>query len=77
MISGSEWWLDPAEIARLLRHMHDDDELDVDTAIDVVSKPWHWDAEYQAMCVAQLKGYKVRPELETLPEANEIERDEQ
>ena len=76
MIPGDEWWKDHGEIARLLRHMNETECLDVDICIDVVSKPWHWDAEYQAMCIEQLKGHKVRPELETLPEANEIEEEQ-
>ena len=44
-----DWWADPSEIARLLRHLRDGDGLDVGEAIEIVEKPWHWDDEYLEM----------------------------
>jgi len=48
------WWEDPKEIARLLRWLWEEDNIDVWTAIHVVETAPRWDAEYQEMCRSQM-----------------------
>jgi hypothetical protein len=52
-VSRSEWWRDCGEIARLLRWLWEEDNIDQADMIAVVAKPWNWDAEYQDMLLDQ------------------------
>lgn len=49
------WWENPAEIARLLRWLHETEGLDVEDLINIVEKPHHWGAEWLAMCAARAR----------------------
>lgn len=53
MMTGGEWWADCGEIARLLRWLWEEEDIEMAEAIEVVAKPWHWDDEYQEMCREQ------------------------
>lgn len=49
-IDGDDaWWLNSANIARLLRYIEAVDCIDVQTCIDVCEKPWHWSVEFDEM----------------------------
>lgn len=56
LIGQQHWWQDCGEIARLVRYLHADDQygpLDVDNCLEIVEKPWNWNAEYQEMRLEQ------------------------
>lgn len=46
----NHWWHTPANIAALLTYLNDQEGgLELCIAIQIVEKPWNWDAEYDEM----------------------------
>lgn len=44
-----DWYIDSANIARLIRYLDQHEGIDVTICADICEKPWHWNAEYQEM----------------------------
>jgi hypothetical protein len=44
-----DWYSRCSNVAELMRWLADRGELTVDTAIDIVEKPWHWTPERDEM----------------------------
>jgi hypothetical protein len=50
----NHWWHNPANIAALLTYLNDQEGgLELCIAIQIVEKPWNWDAEYDEMLDAK------------------------
>jgi len=70
------WYVDSGEIARLMRHLRDNGDLrELDDAIRLVEKPWHWTEEYESMCSEQDGGRIARDGAADAYEAREAIRE--
>ncbi len=59
-----KWCDDTGELLRLLRWMHEDDELgplEPENFFEVLEKPWHFDAEYNRMLNEQSDAERTLP----------------
>lgn len=51
----ADWFEDSGNIAALLRWLRDSDEgIDLDSAIELVEKPWKWNAEYRRLLAERI-----------------------
>lgn len=59
----TEWYTDPAEIARLLRWRQERGELTLTEAIHIVEEPWSYSSDFRAMLLGDLLGEDVALEF--------------
>ena len=56
-VNPKKWFENPETVLQLLRAMRDDDDdLTVDTCLEVLAKPWNWAEEYERLCGQFHKG---------------------
>lgn len=50
-----EWWLNCAEISRLLKWLWDTQGITTRDCIEITETPWSWTQEYEEMCREQVE----------------------